>query len=241
MARVSESIYNLIPREEEIQKKPDRYKSKFSPKIPPTYSTLCHKTTTRPGVTNPRGSYELEGGTHSHKGLYATIGTKKGVVKPNPNSFSKKGSGAFIQAKISRCHYPSQERKPQIPAKDDKPILGLVSDKNYVISNAVENILSVPKNSKLSQPDYLKKKDYGQIPKYIEQIKKDVEDEYQIVKELQIQEEDEKLKEKFLMQDEERRDLIAALKKKWEIIHHQYQEITHITKIDTISLKRKSI
>jgi hypothetical protein len=30
------------------------------------------------------------------------------------------------------------------------------------------------------------------------------------------------------MTDDERQELIAALKKKWEVVHKEYQEITHI-------------
>jgi hypothetical protein len=41
------------------------------------------------------------------------------------------------------------------------------------------------------------------------------------------------------MSEEERNELIAALKKKWEIVHKEYQEITHIQKIDTIGKKNK--
>ena len=37
----------------------------------------------------------------------------------------------------------------------------------------------------------------------------------------------------------ERKELIDALKKKWEIVHREYQEITHISKIDTIGKKSK--
>jgi hypothetical protein len=29
-----------------------------------------------------------------------------------------------------------------VPKKDEKPILGLVSDKNFIVANAVENILA---------------------------------------------------------------------------------------------------
>jgi hypothetical protein len=29
-----------------------------------------------------------------------------------------------------------------VPKKADKPIMGLVSDKNYIVANAVENILA---------------------------------------------------------------------------------------------------
>jgi len=33
-------------------------------------------------------------------------------------------------------------KKPAVPGKDDKPIHGLVSDKNFIVANAVENILA---------------------------------------------------------------------------------------------------
>jgi hypothetical protein len=29
-----------------------------------------------------------------------------------------------------------------VPKKDEKPIMGLVSDKNFIVANAVENILA---------------------------------------------------------------------------------------------------
>ena len=41
------------------------------------------------------------------------------------------------------------------------------------------------------------------------------------------------------MTDDERNELIAALKKKWEVFHKEYQQITHIQKIDTIGKKTK--
>ena len=33
-------------------------------------------------------------------------------------------------------------KKPSVPKMDDKPIQGLVSDKNFIVANAVENILA---------------------------------------------------------------------------------------------------
>jgi len=240
MYNIEESIFNLIPKEEEIEQKRRRYKSCYPSNIPPSYSTLCHKTTTRPGITNPNGSFVIEGGTHSHKANYATFGKRGGQAKHNPNEYTKKGTRFTISVNSKKCHYKSQERKPPIPENSDKPIMGLVSDKNYIISNAVENILAAPKNTDSKKVDYLTKNNYGKVPKYIEKIKKDVEDEYQIVKELHAQEEDEKLKEKYLLPDDERRDLIAALKKKWEIVHHKYQEKSYLTKMPTLGFKRRS-
>ena len=40
--------------------------------------------------------------------------------------------------------------------------------------------------------DYLKKKTYGKVPKYMEKIKKEIEDEYQLVREMQIEEQNER-------------------------------------------------
>ena len=47
---------------------------------------------------------------------------------PDPDSLTK-----FV--------YPGPKREP-VPKKDEKPILGLKSNKNFIITNAVENILS---------------------------------------------------------------------------------------------------
>lgn len=56
---------------------------------------------------------------------------------------------------------------------------------------------------------------------------------------MQIEEENERDKQKFLLPDEERQQLINALKQKWEIVHKEYQQITHLSKIDTIGKKAK--
>ena len=45
-----ESIYNLIPKEYVQPAKDPRYKSKYPPNLPPTGSTFCHNTTSKPGV-----------------------------------------------------------------------------------------------------------------------------------------------------------------------------------------------
>ena len=108
------------------------------------------------------------------------------------------------------------------PKKDEKPIMGLVSDKNYIVANAVENILAAPKLPGNTDKDYLNKKNFGKVPQYIQKIKREIEDEYQMVREMQIEEENERDKQKFLMTDDERKELIAALKKKWEVVHKEY-------------------
>jgi hypothetical protein len=117
--------------------------------------------------------------------------------------------------------------------------MGLVSDKNFIVSNAVENILAAPKMPQNKDIDYLKKKNYGKVPKKLQQIKKEIEDEYQLVREMQIEEEADMDRQKFLMDEAEKQELIAALKKKWEVVHKEYQTLTHKNKMDTIGLKEK--
>lgn len=67
--------------------------------------------------------------------------------------------------------------------------MGLVSDKNFIVSNAVENILAAPKLPQNNDKDYLKKKHYGKVPPYLQKHKKEIEEEYQMVREMQIEEE----------------------------------------------------
>jgi hypothetical protein len=41
------------------------------------------------------------------------------------------------------------------------------------------------------------------------------------------------------MDDADKNELISALKKKWEVVHKEYQTLTHKGKLDTLGLKTK--
>ena len=73
----------------------------------------------------------------------------------------------------------------------------------------------------------------------MQNIKKEIEDEYQLVREMQLEEEADMDRAKFLMEDDEKNELITALKKKWEVVHREYQTMTHKSKLDTIGMKDK--
>ncbi len=91
---------------------------------------------------------------------------------------------------------------------------------------------------KAEEKRYAQKKDFGKNPKYLTKIKGEIDEEYKIVKEMQLQEEDMREREKYLVPDEERKQLIDALKKKWELLHHDYQAIiTRVTKVNPLGLK----
>ena len=59
---------------------------------------------------------------------------------------------------------------------------------------------------------------------------------------MQIEEEAEKDRQRMLMPEEERLELIAALKKKWQQLMVDYQKESHHGKLDTIGKKgRKEV
>jgi hypothetical protein len=43
---------------------------------------------------------------------------------------------------VKETKHKCEEKKPAIPKKEEKPIMGLVSEKNFIVANAVENILA---------------------------------------------------------------------------------------------------
>lgn len=90
-------------------------------------------------------------GPHNHRGGYSTFGRKKGSYRPKYTEYRKKytgsmgGTGTKYQTIRSNA-LPSQKkfkkyRCPPIPGRNEKPIQGLKSNKNFIVANAVENIL----------------------------------------------------------------------------------------------------
>jgi hypothetical protein len=237
-----ESIYNLIPKEYVQPPKQPLYKSKHKPDTAPTASTIGHHTTSIPGTSNLAGGKQNPHLAHGNKNPGATFGTAKGVLKPDTQNFTKKGTGKMGSIYQSsedggNFKYEDSYKKPTVPKKDEKPIMGLVSQKNYVIANAVENMLAQPKLQE-DPKQYTKKQEYGKTPEYLKNIKEEMNREYDHIKHLHQQEEQELANEKFLLSEEEVKVLRQGLKRKWEMVNKEYQQITHISKIDTVGLKR---
>ncbi|KAL4508355.1 hypothetical protein ABPG72_003659 [Tetrahymena utriculariae] len=237
-----ESIYNLIPKEYVPPPKERRYKSQYPNDLPPTGSTFINHTTSRPGVANLAGDFELSKGPHSHKDFCSTFGRVKGTLKPSTSDFRKKNTGTMGSNKlpiIKPFKYSDHEsRRPYVPKIDEKPLMNQQSHKNYIVTNAVENILSAPKAMKEPE-NYLIKKDYGKVPNYLVRNKEHLQTEYKMIQNLHLSEAEEQQRQRFLMSQEEVRQLRDGLKAKWEAVNKEYQTITHINKIDTVGLKRK--
>lgn len=130
--------------------------------------------------------------------------------------------------------------------KDDKPIMGLKSAKNFVTANAVETILAVPGNRarvRNEPPQYMSKEDYGQVPRYLNQVKDEIERENFMIEEFvrqnhNLMEEDSRDRVEP-MDESERLALVDALKSKWDHVNAKYQKLCHNVVFDTLGKVRR--
>mmetsp|Transcript_134934 Transcript_134934/g.305442 ORF Transcript_134934/g.305442 Transcript_134934/m.305442 type:complete len:283 (-) Transcript_134934:156-1004(-) len=246
-----ESIYKIIPPEAPVMEKQPMYRSKHSGKAPPSCSTFGLAQTSKPGVTNMQGeTSNPRGSNHSFRKSKATFGPPPGSSVTPPTGILLKGTGAAkveplsaVKKKNPECLKPATLKdkiKPPVPKIDEKPIMNLVSSKNFITANAVENILAAPKKVSKDAKDYLHKADYGKVPGYLQRIKQDIEEEYTFIRQMQEEEQNASAGNNMrCLSDAERTAMIEGLKAKWEKVNTDYQSSTHITKLDTVGKVRR--
>merc|ERR1719440_2580594 len=176
-----------------------------------------------------------------------TMGKSPGTYKSLTTNFMKKNSStgkietlAEIKRKRPHVLQPTELKpklKPDVPKTSDAPVMNLVSSKNFVVANAVETILAAPKKAQQGAKDYLRKDDYGKVPKYLTNIKQDIEAEYEYIRQLQEQEESAARDACAPLDEQERQSIIAGLKAKWEQVNTEYQGATHLTVLDSAGKK----
>ncbi|CAI9727695.1 Hypothetical predicted protein [Octopus vulgaris] len=224
-----EYITNLIPAEHIPEPKPPRYISKYRPQV----------------KVEKKRTQEIA----------KTMGPAK-VEIPDTKNFLRKNSKKAVNVKPAAAEKSSQDRttcttkKPSLPSKDNVPMCGMKTTKNFITENAIEIITSLPK--KVTQkycdtrngdkhlllpsgikPLFIQKKDYGQIPAYLKKRREDVKmlhGRYEAAVKKQI--EDNTMKQ---LSEEEREELLSGLKKNWEAVHHDFQGLSVV--IDTIRKK----
>lgn len=235
-----ESIYNIIPPKEIQMEKPPMHISKHNPKMPPTATTFGGAQTSHPVSMNISGGAN-EKVVPDKSGR--TFGKASGASKNVPNDYMKKNRNTTQVQTLSEVRraqphllQPSELKpklKPDVPKRSDLPVHNLVTSKNFVVANAVETILAAPKKVSEGAKDYLNKQDYGKVPTYLKNIKQDIEAEYEYIRQLQEQEEEERASMLRPMPEDHRLELIAGLKAKWEQVNTEYQATTHLTVLDT--------
>merc|ERR1712166_1151028 len=209
-----ESIYCLIPAVIHPPPKPPLYRSKY------------------PGEV---------GADRRHT---ATMGPLK-VAPPNPETFLKAYTRTDNKlSEPSKFEYAdTMQKKPGVPRREDRPVHGLVTSKNFITCNAVENILAVPKKTDVRQVSYMNKKGYGKVPAYLEKVKGEIQDEYNYIMQMQEQasEEMDDGGEGFgrtrMLSEGERIEMLNGLKTNWDRINKAYQTLSFT--LDTPAKKQR--
>jgi hypothetical protein len=249
-----ESIYALIPQPVPVPAKDPIYRSKHDGKKLPTFSTFGLAGTSKPGYQNVAGSGMAEGAGEGHHGFkkpFASMG-KEGNARA-PNEILMRGSGggggaADAAASLQGGFKYSDKLRPPVPTAAEcmeatKAISHGGETKNFITSNAVENILAVPKRDP-EAIDWLKKPYFGQTPPYLNKIKQEISDEYEYIKAMQQQQDDGIPAGMRQMADDERTQLVNSLKAKWDAVNKQYQQssVLSLASLDTIGkVKRKEM
>lgn len=224
---MNESIYNLVPQERSIPTKGPMHKSSHN-----------HSEVKVPGSTfGCKGTTRLFGAGECVKKDGALYGPPKpdlGFPTVKKDKFGASGTGEPFQ-------YTDRRNMP-VPSKTDRPIYGLRSSKNFVTANAVEAILQVPKPVGNQDLNYMAKEDFGKVPAYLSQVKDEIRRENDMIDRYVKEQmgEVERPPEVFEeITEDERIQLIADLKAKWENTNAKYQKITHLVLLDTAGQIRR--
>ncbi len=123
---MSESIYNLVPQEYVPEPKRQMHRSVHRHDVVIPGSTFgCHGTTRLPGA----GRVDMKEGAFF------------GPPSSNNLTVVRKSLPAPSTSHEESMRFRHEHRKPGLPSKEDKPILGIKTNKNFVVANAVEAIL----------------------------------------------------------------------------------------------------
>uniref|UniRef100_A0A668A0T0 Enkurin, TRPC channel interacting protein n=1 Tax=Myripristis murdjan TaxID=586833 RepID=A0A668A0T0_9TELE len=142
-----ESVYNLIPKEEVKVEKPPRYMSKF-----------------RTTVVQEK---------KSNKDLMRTMGPAKAEM-PSPEKYLRKHSKEpkLPETVCTSAVEHSFTNFIYVPKRMDNPTMGIHTTKNFVKTNALANVMAVPKKVQPTSADTKNGdkqvlENSGLVPKYI--------------------------------------------------------------------------
>ena len=234
-----ESIYNLIPQKKIIPNKSAIYISHYPNDIAPTASTFILNGSSLPGISNCNGDYKLPLGAHQTLRKSATFGLPLGAYAPDPKNYHKKGQNFKILPPLHKLHSECKIKKPPIPSINDRPIQGLKSNKNYILSNAIDNILMKPRKLRNNSCEDIHHKFYGKIPDYITRFRLEKEKEINNQNELSRKMKEEEEAKRKILSKEEVEQLREGLTKKWQAYNFRYANITHKKLFDNLVLLRK--
>lgn len=231
-----ECVYNLVapsgPSASETANTqtrvaPEAKRSRRAP--PPTASTFgIHGTSAV--VANAGGEF-TDASVHPARKPIGTFGREVGATV-TPVDYLRKNEGPMTASrgaptvnttKFKKSEYNHTKTKPDVPLRSERPVMGLKTDKNFVIANAVENTMAVPtKAAPAPQPRATDREDFGKVPDYIKDIKQDLNARKQLMSEMASA--DAAFQERWSeLPAGELARLRDGLQRRWDVLNKEYQ------------------
>jgi len=164
---MNESVYALIPPKAAPKVAGEMYRSKHR-NLAPTCSTFGLQGTSKV-LGNVAGNPDDIPVVHPAVKPIGTFG--KSVSQTiNPQNFLKKNDGVCVPTQTFKRAAPA-EVKPPVPTRAERPVMGLTTDKDFVVANAVESILTAPKRTTVAAARPTESQNFGQVPGYLTRIK----------------------------------------------------------------------
>lgn len=202
-------------------------KSRRAP--PPTASTFgIHGTSAV--VANAGGEYS-DASVHPARKPIGTFGREVGATV-TPVDYLRKNEGPMTASrgaptvnttKFKKSEYNHNKSKPDVPLRSERPVMGMKTDKNFVVANAVENTMAVPtKAAPAPQPRATDREDFGKVPQYISEIKQDLNARKQLIADMTSA--DTAFKERWsALSAAELAQLRDGLQRRWDLLNKEYQ------------------
>ena len=119
--------------------------------------------------------------------------------------------------------YPASN-VPPVPRRDERPLSLPASGKSFVQQNAVDAIMAPRRAREKPAPvNWLKAPSYGKVPAYLDSVKQELEQERDLMVQMldaqQMESEAASGAHTREMADDERHELIEALKRKWDTVN----------------------
>lgn len=172
-------------------------------------------------------------------GKIATMGKPNQQNSAKPDQFLTKNTLEKTSKLIEEGKKGKWEKtitKDKLIPKDDKPIMNLHSNKDFIKTNKKETVLYVNKKEEAQASNV----NYGKVPKYLTKVKDEIENEYNLLNDLKREMDEERRNSNLTRISEDRRsELVSQLEDQLAQINAYLSSAAIHTKMDMHLIRKK--